>query len=494
MMEIYVIQPGDTLAAVAAKFGVSVDRLLEVNDLPHPDRLVPGQVVLIPEPPQHFLMYTVVPGDTLHKLAQIFNTSVQVIAEVNDIEDPNYIEAGSELVIPGWIGIEYTVRPGDTLWSIGRQFGVSPGLIARVNRIENPSLIFPWQALIIPQQVPDVIKQETETIAYVFPDGPGLREALDAAGQCLTYAALFQFRVDGAGGLIEPEGAQEAVEACKQQGIAPMAVVTNWRGDLFQPDLARSIMADSATRTQTISSIQSVLRRLELYGVNVDFENMFPEDRPLYTRFIRELRDSLKPDGYLVTIAVAPKDADRPNAPWVGTFDYAALGELVDIMYIMTYEWGWIGGPPMPIAPINQVRRVLAYATSIVPSDKILQGIPLYGYDWPLPDTPESRAAALSLAEVYDLAYRRGASIGYDDISQSPWLRYSDEGGVRHELWFEDPRSLRVKFELAQEFALRGVGFWSNHNAHYAFGQIWSLLCDTFSVVRLPRGPAQDWR
>jgi spore germination protein len=238
-MDIYVIQPGDTLAAVAARFGVSVDRLLEVNGLPHPDRLIPGQAVLIPEPPQHFLMYTVIPGDTLHKLAQLFNTSVQVIAEVNDIDNPDYIEAGSELVIPGWIGIEYTVRPGDTLWSIGRQFGVSPGLIARVNRIENPSLIFPWQALIIPQQVPDVIKQEIETLAYVFPDAASLREALDTAGQCLTYAAVFQFRVDGAGGLIEPEDAQATIEVCRQQGIAPLAVVTNWR---------RSVPARSGAR------------------------------------------------------------------------------------------------------------------------------------------------------------------------------------------------------------------------------------------------------
>ena len=294
-MEIYVIQPGDTLAAVAARSGVSVDRLLEVNDLPHPDRLVPGQAVLIPEPPQHFLVYTVVPGDTLYKLAQLFNMSVHVIAEVNDIENPDYIEAGSELVIPGWTGIEYTVRPGDTLWSIARQFGVSVGLIARINRIENPSLIFPWQALVIPQQVPDVIKQEIETIAYVFPDAAGLREAFGIAGQCLTYAALFQFRVDGAGGLIEPEGAQDAIEVCRSQGIAPLAVVTNWRGDLFQPDLAHAVMADDMIRRQTVSSIQSALRRLELSGVNVDFENMSPEDRPLH-RFIRELRDSLKPE------------------------------------------------------------------------------------------------------------------------------------------------------------------------------------------------------
>lgn len=141
----------------------------------------------------------------------------------------------------------------------------------------------------------------------------------------------------------------------------------------------------------------------------------------------------------------------------------------------------------MAVAPLNQVRRVLQYATSLVPPEKILQGIPLYGYNWPLPDTPESRATTVSLTEVYDLAFNAGVSISYDEIAQSPWFRYTDPQGILHEVWFEDPRSLRAKFELAQEFGLRGVGFWTSTNANYAFRQIWSLLCDTFTVTKLPR-------
>jgi spore germination protein len=484
-MEIYVVQPGDTLSAIAARFGVSLGRLVEVNGLPNPDRLVVGQAILIPEPPQQFLIYTVAPGDTLYRIAQLFDTTIQMLVEVNDIENPDLLNIGQELIIPGWIGIEYTVRPGDTLWAISRQFGVSVGLIARINQIENPSLIFPFQTLIIPQPVPEVVKPEAETLAYVFSDLSGLQRALSVAGQCLTYTALFQFRVDRTGDLIAPANPQAVANLSRQYGIAPLAVVTNWEGDLFQPGLARDIMSNDVVRARTIASIRDALSRYGFAGVNIDFENMYPEDRPLFNQFIRELREALKPQGYLVTIAVAPKASDRPNEPWVGIFDYATLGSIVDIMYIMTYEWGWVGGPPMAIAPINQVRRVLAYATSLVPPEKIIQGIPLYGYNWPLPDTPESRATTVTLTGAYDLAFNAGVNILYDDISQSPWFRYTDAQGILHEVWFEDPRSLRAKYELAQEFGLRGVGFWTSANANYGFRQIWSLLCDTFTVTKL---------
>lgn len=484
-MGIYVIQPGDTLSAIAARFGVSLGRLLEVNGLPDPDRLVVGQAILIPESPQQFLIYTVAPGDTLYRIAQQFETTVEMLAEVNDIDDPDYIEAGAELVIPGWIGIEYTVRPGDTLWAISRQFGVSVGLIARVNQVINPSLIFPFQTLVIPQKAPDLVKPDAEVLAYIFPDAYGMRQAAPVAGPCLTYSALFQFRVTRSGDLIVPPDPAALVDISRQHLISSLAVVTNWEGDLFQPGLARDVMGDSSIRARTIASIRDVLAQYGFSGVNVDFENMYPEDRPLYNRFIEELRDTLRPLGYLVTIAVAPKASDRPNDPWVGTFDYATLGRLVDIMYIMTYEWGWIGGPPMAIAPLNQVRRVLQYATSLVPPEKILQGIPLYGYNWPLPDTPESRATTVTLTGAYDLAFNAGVAINYDEIAQSPWFRYTDPQGVLHEVWFEDVRSLRAKFDLAQEFGLRGVGFWTSANANYAFRQIWSLLCDTFTVIKI---------
>src|SRR5699024_11318101 len=65
--------------------------------------------------------------------------------------------------------------------------------------------------------------------------------------------------------------------------------------------------------------------------------------------------------------------------------DYAAHGEIADFSVLMTYEWGYSAGPPLPVSPINEVQKVLDYAISVMPSDKILLGQNLYGYDWTLP-------------------------------------------------------------------------------------------------------------
>ncbi len=161
----------------------------------------------------------------------------------------------------------------------------------------------------------------------------------------------------------------------------------------------------------------------------VDFENMFPADRPLYTEFIAVLSARLRALGLVSSIAVAPKWADFPNAPWVGAFDYAALGRSVDFIFIMTYEWGWVGGPPQPVAPVNLVRRVLEYATSLVPSSRIMQGLPLYGYDWPLPDLPETLAATVDPQQAIALAATFGAVISYDPVAQTPTFTYTDATG-----------------------------------------------------------------
>src|SRR5699024_9955460 len=90
----------------------------------------------------------------------------------------------------------------------------------------------------------------------------------------------------------------------------------------------------------------------------------------------------LRPQGLLVTTALAPKESTDQTGLLYEAHDYQAHGEIVDFVSIMTYEWGWAGGSPLAIAPINKVRDVLDYATTVIPSSKIMLGVPLYGRDW----------------------------------------------------------------------------------------------------------------
>ena len=101
-MQIYTVQPGDTLYQIALRSGVSLSELVNLNQLPNPEQLVIGQAILIPVPPPEPLRYTVAAGDTLFQLAQIFGTTVTALVQANNIPDPNRIQVGTVLIIPGW--------------------------------------------------------------------------------------------------------------------------------------------------------------------------------------------------------------------------------------------------------------------------------------------------------------------------------------------------------------------------------------------------------
>ena len=133
----------------------------------------------------------------------------------------------------------------------------------------------------------------------------------------------------------------------------------------------------------------------------------------------------------------------------------------------------------MAVAPIPNVRAVLDYAVTEIPQEKILLGVPNYGYDWPLPYREGNRATSISNQYAVELAARYYAAIRYDEKAQAPWFRYVDEQGREHEVWFEDARSIRAKLLLLDEYGLSGAGYW---NLMREFPQNWVVLSSLYNI------------
>jgi len=319
-----------------------------------------------------------------------------------------------------------------------------------------------------------------EVNAYILP-GKGAVNALDETARHLTYVSVFSYRAGHDGELVAPEGEDAVLEAARRHGVRPQMVLTNFDGTNFSSDLGHAIVNDPALRTRVIENTLRVLREKGYHSLNIDFENLPPEDREAYTGFIGEMTAILHRAGYPLSVAVAPKAGDRPDEAWVGFVDYAALGSIVDRVIVMTYEWGWIGGPPMPIAPLDKVRGVIEYLVQHVPPGKILMGMPLYGYDWELPDTPANTAKSLDPVRARQLAQRYGARIQWDERAASPFFYYTDDWDNGHAVWFEDGWSMAAKYALVREFGLRGVSFWVLGNR---FPENWAVLDGLFEPVR----------
>ena len=169
----YTVKRGDTLAQIARNFGTTVQELASINNISNPNLIFPGQVLRIltnstvngsETRATGSITYTVRRGNTLSQIARAYGVTVSHIVELNNIQNPNLIYPGQKLRITDSTNTtlnlvnqtgnysSYTVRRGDSLWRIARRYGVSVNYLASINNIQNPNLIYPGQVLRIQQR------------------------------------------------------------------------------------------------------------------------------------------------------------------------------------------------------------------------------------------------------------------------------------------------------------------------------------------------------
>lgn len=378
--------------------------------------------------------------------------------------------------------INYIVRQGDSPWSIGKKFGVNYNDIVTINGLQDKRNLVIGESLLIPinQQAN---KESIEVNGFIIPTSNERDRTLVRENQkYLTYITPFSYHVTENGTLTNLND-EAILSAAKLYGVAPMLSVSNISGSGFDTQLIGKILNNKSTQNTLIDNIIKTMNNKGFRGVIVDFERIPPKDRENYNNFLRELVRRAHASNYLVGTALAPKTSAEQAGPWYEAHDYEAHGKIVDFVILMTYEWGWSGGPPRAVAPINEVIKVLNYAVSVIPSNKILMGIPFYGYDWKLPFVPGGKfAEAIGNQEAVIRAGKYGANIKYDNISKSPFYNYIDENGIRHVVWFEDSRSMMAKFNLVKQYGLRGVSYWALGKP---FPQNWALLNSMFIVKKI---------
>ncbi|MBP2243356.1 spore germination protein [Cytobacillus eiseniae] len=424
-------------------------------------------------------IHVIQPNQSLFGIAQAYGSSIDDIVEANELPNPNQLVVGQTLVIP-IVGQFYWVRSGESLYSIANKFGLSYQELASINRIPvNQSLPIGFRLYI-----PPAPKKNAEFNAYVEPRGttvaPNLETSAREAAPYLTYLAPFSFQALRDGSLKEPLLNQFPAIAQANNNVL-MMVITNQENDQFSDELGRILLNDIPIQDRFLNNIVATARKYNFRDIHFDFEFLRPADREAYNQFLRKAKARFRQEGWLISTALAPKTrADQPGL-WYEAHDYKTHGEIVDFVVIMTYEWGYSGGPAMAVSPIGPVRDVIEYALSEMPSTKIMMGQNLYGYDWTLPFVQGTTARAVSPQQAIQLAADNQVAIQYDYTAQAPFFNYTDNEGRQHEVWFEDARSIQAKFDLVKELNLRGMSYWK---LGLAFPQNWLLITDNFNVVK----------
>lgn len=169
----HVVKPGETLSEIAERYGVSLNRLMQLNGIKDPDLVTAGTRLTVPGGASSGAgsstggrgSYTVKPGETLSEIADRLGTTVQRLIELNGIRDPDMVAEGTRLVVPGAPAAarpaavnrnarEHTVQPGETLSGIADRYGVPVSRLMALNKLTEPDEIQAGSRLVLRTSTP----------------------------------------------------------------------------------------------------------------------------------------------------------------------------------------------------------------------------------------------------------------------------------------------------------------------------------------------------
>lgn len=374
----------------------------------------------------------------------------------------------------------YVVQPRDTIDIIASTYGVDTDVLIYDNQLIYPYELAIGQALLIRNgQRERMMEIVSNGYAYPFIN----RWVLDNTLPFLSELSVFSYGFTVDGELISPLVDDVwMIDGALENDTLPILTLTPFGADgNFNNNLISAIVQNPAARDNLINNLLIVMAEKNYAGLDIDFEFIKAEDRDLFTEFVRVCTERMHAMGYQVSVALAPKTSAEQRGLLYEGKNYRALGAIADHVLVMTYEWGYTYGPPMAVAPLNMVRRVVEYAVTEISPEKISLGIPNYGYDWSLPyERGVTKANTIGNVEAVRIAVNQGVQIRFDEIAQSPYFNYEADG-IMHEVWFEDVRSLQQKFDLIKEFGLRGAGYWQ---IMQLFRANWLLLQDNFIIKK----------
>ena len=242
------------------------------------------------------IIHVVKAGDSIYSIAKMHKVPMNKIIRDNGLDDPEHLVIGQTLVIISG-PTEHIVKSGESLYSISRIYDVPVNQLIEANpQIQNPAQLKIGETVYIPEVKGRLGSIEVNGYSY-----PGINpDVLAKTLPDLTYLSIFAYKVK-ADGTMDTIVDQPLINAARKAKVAPMMVIANIKETGgFSSEIGHAILTDEAIQDKLINNIIGTLKSKNYYGLDVDFEYIYPEDREKYNAFLRKIRARLSPLGYIL--------------------------------------------------------------------------------------------------------------------------------------------------------------------------------------------------
>ncbi|MGC8723331.1 MAG: glycosyl hydrolase family 18 protein [Acidobacteriota bacterium] len=298
-------------------------------------------------------------------------------------------------------------------------------------------------------------------------------DSLNRAAQCraIDEVDLDWFYSRRNGTVVQGYDDPALAAAARAAGLSVMATLSNWSEGKngFDPAVPKAILRSRGKMRRHAAALAALCQNLGYDGVDLDWESLKAKERDRFSEFVEALAADLHAEGKRLAIAVSPKTSEPGGWSGAKAEDWRRLGVAVDEFKVMTYDYSGPWSPPGPIAPPDWMDAVLTFAESEVPAEKIMMGLPFYGYDW-----SGGSAVGLDWADAQALIARYAPTVTRDPSGEETFT-YTDAMGIVHTVFFQDTQSIQDKIQVltSRHPGIRGVAIWVLEREDPSF---WGLI------------------
>ena len=311
---------------------------------------------------------------------------------------------------------------------------------------------------------------------------PEAEASLATNGRLLRQVSPVWYSAQGATTItvnenLTPEATAQFVAAIRAAGAKVVPSIA----DVMDAGGMAAVLADPASRTAHVAAIADLAAVNGYDGIDIDYEKFAFADnratwtttRPLWIDFVTELGNRLHADGRTLSVSVPYiKDGGRTDLSGYWVYDYAGMAPHVDQIRILAYDFST--DKAGPIAPLSFVEQAISAAKKVVRDDsKLVLGIALYGYNWPIATVgtcPANKEGKTSVSQrnIDELLVKRTATPVHDRVTGESSFTYQLEvtDGTTtctqtREVHYVDADGARIRIDMARKQRLGAVSLWA---------------------------------